>query len=153
LILAKRAAACRYMKMITLPKLRGALRELRPQVRVEPELAERALVPLERMVAITRQPRAWLAPSRRSEMTTRRPHPLIARRPRHGPPAAVHHAIRTGRSPGIHCGDDRKRYRILGAAHINEAKHIGCGKVIRTVRAAADLEEREPVFDTDAGAQ
>jgi quinolinate synthase len=50
---ANRAAACRYMKMITLPKLRDALRDLRPQVRVEPELAERARVPIERMVAIT----------------------------------------------------------------------------------------------------
>jgi quinolinate synthase len=50
---ANRAAACRYMKMITLPKLRDALRDLAPQVRVEPELAERARVPIERMVAIT----------------------------------------------------------------------------------------------------
>src|SRR3954471_6517925 len=50
---ANRAAACRYMKMITLPKLRDALRELKPQVRVEPGLAERARVPIERMVAIT----------------------------------------------------------------------------------------------------
>jgi quinolinate synthase len=50
---ANRAAACRYMKMITLPKLRDALRDLRPQVRVEPELAERARIPIERMVAIT----------------------------------------------------------------------------------------------------
>jgi quinolinate synthase len=50
---ANRKAACRYMKMITLPKLRDALRDLRPQVRVEPELAERARVPIERMVAIT----------------------------------------------------------------------------------------------------
>jgi quinolinate synthase len=50
---ANRAAACRYMKMITLPKLHTALRDLKPQVRVEPELAERARVPIERMVAIT----------------------------------------------------------------------------------------------------
>ncbi|MBA3263845.1 MAG: quinolinate synthase NadA [Thermoleophilaceae bacterium] len=50
---ANRAAACRYMKMITLPKLHAALRDLKPQVRVEPELAERARVPIERMVAIT----------------------------------------------------------------------------------------------------
>jgi quinolinate synthase len=50
---ANRAAACRYMKMITLPKLRDALRDLAPRVRVEPELAERARVPIERMVAIT----------------------------------------------------------------------------------------------------
>jgi quinolinate synthase len=50
---ANRAAACRYMKMITLPKLHRALRDLKPQVKVDPELAERARVPIERMVAIT----------------------------------------------------------------------------------------------------
>ncbi len=50
---ANRKAACRYMKMITLPKLRDALRDLSPQVKVDPELAERARVPIERMVAIT----------------------------------------------------------------------------------------------------
>jgi quinolinate synthase len=50
---ANRAAVCRYMKMITLPKLRDALRDLRPVVTVDPEIAERARVPIERMVAIT----------------------------------------------------------------------------------------------------
>jgi quinolinate synthase len=50
---ANRAAACRYMKMITLPKLRDALRDLAPQVKVAPELAERARIPIERMVSIT----------------------------------------------------------------------------------------------------
>jgi quinolinate synthase len=50
---ANRAAVCRYMKMITLPKLRDALRDLRPQVKVDPEIAERARLPIERMVAIT----------------------------------------------------------------------------------------------------
>jgi quinolinate synthase len=49
---ANPAAVCRYMKMITLPKLRDALRDLRPQVKVDPALAERARVPIERMVAI-----------------------------------------------------------------------------------------------------
>jgi quinolinate synthase len=49
---ANRAAACRYMKMITLPKLRDALRDLKPVVRVDPGLAERARVPIDRMVAI-----------------------------------------------------------------------------------------------------
>ena len=52
-IAANRAAVCRYMKMITLPKLRDALRDLDPQVSVPPELAERARVPIERMVAIS----------------------------------------------------------------------------------------------------
>jgi quinolinate synthase len=50
---ANRAAACKYMKMITLPKLHDTLRDLKPQVKVDPELAERARVPIERMVAIT----------------------------------------------------------------------------------------------------
>jgi quinolinate synthase len=50
---ANRAAACRYMKMITLPKLRDTLRDLSPQVRVDRRLAERARVPIERMVAIS----------------------------------------------------------------------------------------------------
>src|ERR671922_1149771 len=43
---ANRAAVCRYMKMITLPKLRDALRDLAPQVKVDPRLAERARVPI-----------------------------------------------------------------------------------------------------------
>jgi quinolinate synthase len=51
-IAANRAASCRYMKMITLPKLRDALRDLKPAVRVDPKLAERARVPIDRMVAI-----------------------------------------------------------------------------------------------------
>jgi quinolinate synthase len=52
-IAANRAAVCRYMKMITLPKLRDALRDLEPRVSVAPETAERARLPIERMVAIT----------------------------------------------------------------------------------------------------
>jgi quinolinate synthase len=50
---ANHAAACRYMKMITLPKLHATLRNLEPQVKVDPALAERARIPIERMVAIT----------------------------------------------------------------------------------------------------
>ncbi len=50
---ANRAAVCQFMKMITLPKLRDALRDLSPQVKVPEELAERARLPIERMVAIT----------------------------------------------------------------------------------------------------
>ncbi len=52
-VAANRAAVCRYMKMITLPKLRDSLRDLRPEVSVDPEIAERARIPIERMVAIT----------------------------------------------------------------------------------------------------
>jgi quinolinate synthase len=52
-VAANEAASCRFMKMITLPKLRDALRELRYEVRVPPEIAERARIPIERMVAIS----------------------------------------------------------------------------------------------------
>jgi quinolinate synthase len=51
-VAANEAASCRYMKMITLPKLRDALREMSPVVKVPPEIAERARLPIERMVAI-----------------------------------------------------------------------------------------------------
>jgi quinolinate synthase len=52
---ANRAAVCQYMKMITLPKLRDALRDggERYLVKVDPAVAERARVPIERMVAIS----------------------------------------------------------------------------------------------------
>jgi quinolinate synthase len=52
LVAANRGAHCRYMKMITLPKLRDALRDGAPVVKVDPAIAERARVPIERMVAI-----------------------------------------------------------------------------------------------------
>jgi quinolinate synthase len=51
-IAANEAATCRFMKMITLPKLRDCLRDLSGEVRVAPEIAERARIPIERMVAI-----------------------------------------------------------------------------------------------------
>ncbi|MGN6373298.1 MAG: quinolinate synthase NadA [Solirubrobacteraceae bacterium] len=49
---ANAEASCVFMKMITLPKLRDCLREMRHEVRVAPEVAERARVPIDRMVAI-----------------------------------------------------------------------------------------------------
>jgi quinolinate synthase len=49
---ANRMAFCKYMKMITLPKLRDALRDLKYEVKVPEEIAERARLPIERMVAI-----------------------------------------------------------------------------------------------------
>jgi quinolinate synthase len=52
LVEANRMAFCRYMKMITLPKLRDSLRDLRHAVKVEPEIAKRARVPIERMVRL-----------------------------------------------------------------------------------------------------
>jgi quinolinate synthase len=51
-VAANEAATCRYMKMITLPKLRDALREMSGVVKVPEAIAERARVPIERMVAI-----------------------------------------------------------------------------------------------------
>jgi len=52
-IAANERAACTYMKMITLPKLRDALRDLVHEVRVPADIAERARVPIERMIAIS----------------------------------------------------------------------------------------------------
>ena len=52
-IAANERASCRYMKMITLPKLRDSLRDGVHEVRVPPAIAERARVPIERMVAIS----------------------------------------------------------------------------------------------------
>ncbi len=52
LIAANRMAFCKYMKMITLPKLRDCLRDMSGEVRVPPEIAARARIPIERMVAI-----------------------------------------------------------------------------------------------------
>lgn len=52
LIEANRMAVCKYMKMITLPKLRDALQEMKFEVSVPDEIAERARIPIERMVAI-----------------------------------------------------------------------------------------------------
>jgi quinolinate synthase len=52
LIEANRMAFCKYMKMITLPKLRDSLRDMKFEVSVPAEIAERARLPIERMVAI-----------------------------------------------------------------------------------------------------
>ncbi|MHB8659745.1 MAG: quinolinate synthase NadA [Solirubrobacteraceae bacterium] len=51
-IAANEAASCRFMKMITLPKLRDALRHGVHEVKVPAEIARRARVPIERMVSI-----------------------------------------------------------------------------------------------------
>lgn len=47
-------AACGYMKMITLPKLRDSLRDMTGIVNVPADLAEKARLPIERMVSIGR---------------------------------------------------------------------------------------------------
>jgi quinolinate synthase len=52
-IAANEAAHCRFMKMITLPKLRDALRDDVHEVKVPPQVADRARLPIERMVAIS----------------------------------------------------------------------------------------------------
>ncbi len=52
LVEANRMAFCKYMKMITLPKLRDSLRDMRFEVRVPADVAERAKIPIERMVRI-----------------------------------------------------------------------------------------------------
>ena len=49
---ANAEASCRYMKMITLEKLRDTLRDGSGEVKVEPAIAELARLPIERMVAI-----------------------------------------------------------------------------------------------------
>jgi quinolinate synthase len=52
-IAANEAAHCRFMKMITLPKLRDTLRDGTGEVKVPPEIADRARLPIQRMVAIS----------------------------------------------------------------------------------------------------
>ncbi len=49
---ANAKASCKYMKMITLPKLRDALREMKYEVSVPEEIAVKARVPIDRMVAL-----------------------------------------------------------------------------------------------------
>ena len=51
-VAANEAATCRYMKMITLPKLRDTLRDMTGVVKVPADIAAKARVPIERMVAI-----------------------------------------------------------------------------------------------------
>ncbi len=51
-VAANPRAACVYMKMITLHKLRDALAEMKFEVRVPEEIAVRARVPIDRMVAL-----------------------------------------------------------------------------------------------------
>jgi quinolinate synthase len=45
-------AVCKYMKMITLPKLRDSLRDRKYEIKVPADVAERARIPIERMVTI-----------------------------------------------------------------------------------------------------
>jgi quinolinate synthase len=52
LIEANRMAFCKYMKMITLPKLRDSLRDMKFEVSVPAAVAAQAKLPIERMVAV-----------------------------------------------------------------------------------------------------
>jgi quinolinate synthase len=52
-IAANEAAHCRYMKMITLTKLRDSLHDGVYEVKVPTEIADRARIPIQRMVAIS----------------------------------------------------------------------------------------------------
>ena len=52
-VAANEAAHCRFMKMITLPKLRDALADDVYEVKVPAQIADRARLPIERMVSIT----------------------------------------------------------------------------------------------------
>jgi quinolinate synthase len=49
---ANAEASCQYMKMITLPKVRDALRDNKFEVRVPEDVAVKARVPIDRMVAL-----------------------------------------------------------------------------------------------------
>lgn len=44
---------CEYMKLNTLEKLRDCLRDMKPEITVDPEIAERAVRPIERMLALS----------------------------------------------------------------------------------------------------
>jgi quinolinate synthase len=52
ILAADESAVCRYMKQITLPKLRDTLRDMQPEVTVDPLIAERARLSIDRMLAI-----------------------------------------------------------------------------------------------------
>jgi quinolinate synthase len=49
---ADRAAVCKYMKQITLRKLHRTLLEMSPTVEVDPEMADRARLSIDRMLAV-----------------------------------------------------------------------------------------------------
>lgn len=52
ILAADDGAVCRYMKQITLPKLRDTLRDMEPEVTVDPAIAERAKLAIDRMLAV-----------------------------------------------------------------------------------------------------
>ncbi|MGB1582826.1 MAG: quinolinate synthase NadA [Solirubrobacterales bacterium] len=50
---ASDGAVCGFMKTITLERLRDSLRDDKFVVEIDPTIAERARVPIERMISIT----------------------------------------------------------------------------------------------------
>ena len=52
-VAANERASCKFMKMITLAGLRDGLRDLKHEVKVPADIAQRARLPIERMVAIS----------------------------------------------------------------------------------------------------
>ncbi|MGN6697078.1 MAG: quinolinate synthase NadA [Thermomicrobiales bacterium] len=52
ILAADERAVCKYMKMITLPKLRDTLRDSAPEVTVEPAIADRARLAIDRMLTV-----------------------------------------------------------------------------------------------------
>jgi quinolinate synthase len=46
------AAVCGYMKQITLEKVRRTLRDLAPTVEIDPEIANKARIAIDRMLAV-----------------------------------------------------------------------------------------------------
>jgi quinolinate synthase len=51
-VAADDSAVCRYMKQITLEKVRDTLRDLAPAVEIPPHIASRARVAIDRMLAV-----------------------------------------------------------------------------------------------------
>jgi quinolinate synthase len=55
-------ASCQYMKLTTLPKLQESLEKMQHRITVPEEIAQRALLSIERMVAIGAKPRSLATP-------------------------------------------------------------------------------------------
>ena len=52
ILAADDGAVCRYMKQITLEKVRDTLRDMRPEVTVDPAIAAKAKLAIDRMLAV-----------------------------------------------------------------------------------------------------
>jgi hypothetical protein len=76
-------AVCRYMKMITLEKVRDSLRDWKHEVQVDADVASRARLAIERMVEIAWSPRTATeaAATRRGRTFAQQQSPPWRRRP------------------------------------------------------------------------